>query len=249
MLREVVVERRSGDLCGTDVLSFLLEAQRNPDRTVELSDRQIEDEILTLLLAGHETTSNTLTWMWYLLSQHPEEEARLHEELDAVLGGRTPVAADLPRLVYTRMVLLETLRLYPPVWVVSRRPRNDINVGGYHIPAWSSVNIFPFLMHRDPRYFPDPCRFLPQRWLPESSLKRPRFSFFPFGGGERQCLGQGFAMMEGSLLAAAIAQRWRPRLPRNHPVEVEPLITLRPKHGMKMTLDARNETRTRQGNF
>jgi cytochrome P450 len=140
------------------------------------------------------------------------------------------------------MVLLETLRLYPPVWVVSRRPRNDLEIGGYRVPAWSSINMFPFLMHRDPRYFPDPCRFLPLRWLPESNLKRPRFSFFPFGGGERQCLGQGFAMMEGSLLAVAIAQRWRPRLPKGHQVEAEPLITLRPKHGMKMNLDARNQT-------
>jgi cytochrome P450 len=240
VLHTIIVERRSGDLSGADVLTFLLETQRCPDRTVELSDRQIEDEILALLLAGHETTSNTLTWMWYLLSQNPEVEARWHAELESVLSGRTPVAGDLPQLAYTRMVFLETLRLYPPVWILSRRPRSDFEIGGYHVPAWSSLNICSFLTHRDPRYFFNPERFQPERFAVESHTKRPRFSFFPFGGGERQCLGQGFAMMEGPLIAAAIGQRWGLRLVKGHRVETEPLITIRPKYGMKMTLQTRS---------
>jgi len=238
-IRDLIHERKSQGFKGDDVLSMLLKAQHASDGTQQLSDQQIHDEMMTLLLAGHETISNALTWMWYLLSQHGQVEARLHEELESVLGGRNPTTADLPHLQYGRMVFLETMRLYPPVWVVTRRPTEDIEIGGYHVPAWSSLNMCPFLMHRDSRYFPDPERFDPQRWLPEEVVRRPRFSYFPFGGGPHQCIGEGLAMTEGLLITATIAQKWRLRLVENHPVEVEPLITLRPKYGMKMHLERR----------
>src|SRR5262249_37168752 len=190
MLRDAIGPAGSRDLDRPDVLSTMLQTQRNPGPVGDLSDRQIEDEMLALLLAGHETTSNALTWTWYLLSEHPDAEARLHKELESVLAGRTPTAADLPRLPYTRMVLLGALRLYPPVWVISRRPTIDLEIGGYRVPAWSSVNTSPYLVQRDPRYFTDPARFQPERWLPERVLERPRYSFFPFSGGERLCMGQ-----------------------------------------------------------
>jgi cytochrome P450 len=241
-IRGLIDEHRSQGAKGEDILSMLLRAQNSPEGAEQLSDQQIHDEMMTLLLAGHETISNALTWMWYLLDRHEEVEAKLHEELQSVLGGRNPTSEDLPRLPYGRMVLLETMRLYPPVWVVTRRPTEDTEIGGYHVPAWASLNMCPFLMHRDARYFPDPERFDPERWLPEEVARRPRFSYFPFGGGPHQCIGEPLAMTEGQLITATIAQRWRLRRIDHSEVAPEPLITLRPEHPIVM----RPEKRTPQ---
>jgi cytochrome P450 len=227
--------RQTGDR--GDLLSTLLLAQEaDGDR---MSDLQVRDEAMTIFLAGHETTSNALTWTWYLLSQHTEVEARLHQELDSVLGDRLPTVADLPRLSYTERVLSESMRLYPPAWIVGRRALEDHEIGGYRVPAGSIVVASEYIVHHDPRWFPDPDRFDPDRWLPEQVALRPKYSYFPFGGGQRLCIGEPFAWMEGELLLATIAQRWKLRLVRGHRIELSPVVTLRPKHGMNMTVHAR----------
>jgi cytochrome P450 len=195
---------------------------------------------MTIFLAGHETTANALTWTWYLLSQHPAVEARLHEELDEVFAGdRVPEAEDAPRLPYTEMILAEAMRLYPPAWAIGRLSLKDEEIGGYLIPARSLVLLSPYTMHRDERYFPEPTRFDPERWTPEAREARPAYSYFPFGGGQRRCIGEGFAWMEGILLIATLARKWRMRLVPHHPVETNPVITLRPKHGMRMAVEKR----------
>ena len=234
--RMIEERRRSGKDRG-DLLSMLLIAQDEEANTGQMTDEQVRDEALTIFLAGHETTSNALTWTWYLLSQHPEVETKLHEEIDAVLGSRLqPTTDDLPRLRYTEMVLAESMRLYPPAWALGRLAINDYEVSGYVVPAGSLILMSQYVMHRDPRYFPDPTRFDPERWTPAARESRPQYSYFPFGGGPRRCIGEGFAWMEGILLIATIARHWRLRLIPDHPVELQPVITLRPKHGMRMSL-------------
>jgi cytochrome P450 len=208
----------------------------------QMTDEQVRDEALTIFLAGHETTSNALTWTWYLLSQHPEVETRLHEEIDAVLGSRLPTVDDVPRLKYTEMVLAESMRLYPPAWAIGRLTINDYEIGGYRVPARSLVLLSQYVMHRDARYYPDPARFDPERWTPEARESRPQYAYFPFGGGLRRCIGEGFAWMEGILLIATLARHWRLRLVPDHPVELHPVITLRPKHGMRMTVSRRQKS-------
>ena len=215
------------------------ETTDNPDGPVGMTDRQIHDEALTLLLAGHETTANALTWTFYLLSQHPEIEASLHAELDTVLGNRRPTAADLPNLSYTRMIFAEALRLYPPAWLMTRRNLEPFPVGDYELPARTFIIISPYLTHRDARFFPDADMFQPQRWTSLNSDNRIRSGYFPFGGGPRQCIGEGFAWMEGMLLLATIAQHWQLQLAPNHPVVPRPLVTLRPKYGMQMVANRR----------
>src|SRR6185437_14055280 len=195
---------------------------------------QVRDEALTLFLAGHETTANALTWTWYLLSQNPEAEARFHAEIDRVLGGRLPGFDDLPQLKYVEMVLSEAIRLYPPAWAVGRRNLAEYPVGGYTIPPGSVLMMSPYVVHRDPRWYPDPLKFDPARSLPEAAAVRPKFSYFPFGGGARVCIGERFAWMEGVLLLAALGQKWRLRLDPGQLVETRALITLRPKPGMRM---------------
>lgn len=236
--RLIEERRRSGEDHG-DLLSMLLLAQDEEERSGGMTDEQVRDEALTIFLAGHETTANALTWTWYLLSQHPEIEARLHEELDAVLEGRLPEFNDVAHLRYTEMVLAESMRLFPPAWAIGRLSLEDYEVGGYRLPAGSLVLLSQYVMHRDARYFPEPERFDPSRWLPEARETRPQYAYFPFGGGVRRCIGEGFAWMEGVLLLAALAQRWRLRLVPNHPVKTNPIITLRPRHGMLMTLEKR----------
>lgn len=235
----LITERKTRAIEGRDFLSMLLELQQSGEAAGALSNQQVRDEVMTVFMAGHETTAAALTWTWYLLSEHPDAEAAMHAEFDRVLGGRLPTFEDLPALCHTRMVLSEAMRLYPPVWMMCRRPLRDVEVGGYLIPALSHVYISPWLMQRDSRYFPDPERFDPQRWTPEAAATRPKFSYFPFGGGDRQCIGEGFAWMELLLVVATIAQRWRLRLAPGQRVEIEPLITLRPKHGMRMTVHKR----------
>jgi cytochrome P450 len=235
----MIDERRlSGEDKG-DLLSMLLMATDTEGDGGGMSDLQLRDEALTIFLAGHETTANALTWTWYLLSQHPQVEATLHAEIDAALNGRVPAYDDMPSLPYTRMVLAESMRLYPPAWAIGRRALEPFDARGFTIPKRSVVLMSQYIVHRDARFFPNPERFDPDRWKPEAVAQRPKFSYFPFGGGNRVCIGEQFAWMEGVLLIAALAQKWRMRLVSGHPVEVQPLITLRPRHGMRMFLEKR----------
>jgi len=233
----LIAERRANPRDTGDLLSMLLLAS-DEEGSGGMSDEQVRDEALTLFLAGHETTADALTWTWYLLSQNPEAEAAFHAELDRVLGGRLPSFEDLPQLRYTESVFAEALRLYPPAWGIGRRALEDYPVGGFLVPARSVVLMSPYVVHRDPRWFPDPLAFRPERWLAEDS-SRPKFAYFPFGGGARVCIGERFAWMEGTLLLAAIGQRWRLRLEPGHRVETHARITLRPKYGMRMIAERR----------
>ncbi len=236
--RMIEERRRSGEDRG-DLLSMLIAAQDTEGDGAGMSDQQVRDEALTLFLAGHETTANALTWTWYLLSQYPAIEARMHAEIDSVLEGRLPTVEDLPRLTYTRMVLAESLRLYPPAWIIGRRAINDYQIRDYVLPARTVLIMSQYLVHRDARWYPEPEHFDPERWTPEAQAARPKFAYFPFGGGPRLCIGEQFAWMEGTLLLATIGQRWKLRLAPGHPVVPQPLITLRPKHGMRMVLERR----------
>ncbi len=235
----MIEERRVGGKDRGDLLSMLLLAQDEEGDRSGMTDLQVRDEAMTLFLAGHETTANALTWTWYLLSQYPSVEKRLHEELDTVLGGRLPTLDDLEQLFYTRMVLTEAMRLYPPAWVVVRRARNDYEVCGYVVPAGADILMSQYIIHRDPRYYPDPFRFYPERWAPEQQASRPPFAYFPFGGGPRRCIGESFAWMEGILVIATLAAKWKMSLVPGHRVELQSSITLRPKYGMRMTLERR----------
>lgn len=232
----IIAQRRASAEDRGDLVSMLLAAQ---DEQGGMSDVQVRDEAMTLFLAGHETTANALTWTWYLLSQNPAEERRLHKELDQVLAGRTPTLDDLPHLPYTRMVLSEAMRLYPPAYAIGRQVVEPYSVRDYVIEPGATVFISQYVMHRDPRYWFDFERFDPNRWTPEAQARRPKFSYFPFSAGPRVCIGEGFAWTEGLLALATLAQRWQARLVLGQPVALEPLITLRPKHGMRMTLHRR----------
>jgi cytochrome P450 len=233
----IIEERRRSNEDRGDLLSMLLSARDEEGDGGQMTDLQVRDEVMTIFLAGHETTANALSWTWYLLSQHAEVEGKLHEEIDAVLEGRTPTVEDVPRLRYTEMVLAEAMRLYPPAWAIGRLALQDHEVGGYTIPAKALVLLSPYVTHRDERYFPEPTRFDPERWTQQAREARPQFAYFPFGGGARRCIGEGFAWMEGILLIAALAQHWRMRLVPGHRVETLPVMTLRPKHGMRMTVE------------
>jgi cytochrome P450 len=233
----IIRERRASNVDRGDFLSMLLMAQDEEGGTGSMTDSQVRDEALTIFLAGHETTATALTWTWYLLSQHPEAEAKLHAELDEVLRGRLPTFEDLPKLRYAEMVFAEAMRLYPPVWIIGRRALVDHEIDGYQIKAGDLTLHSQYLVHHDPRWFPEPDKFIPERWTPELKEARPKFSYFPFGGGTRTCIGEAFAWMEASLVIATLAQQWKPRLVQGHLVEPRALITLRPKHGMKMYLE------------
>jgi cytochrome P450 len=235
----IIEERRGSGEDRGDLLSMLLAARDEEGDGGQMSDLQVRDEVMTIFLAGHETTANALSWTWYLLSEHPDVEARLHEELDAVLGGRPPAFEDVASLRYTEMVLAESMRLYPPAWAIGRLALRDHEVGGYTIPARALVLLSPYVTQRDERYFQEPARFDPERWIPEARESRPQFAYFPFGGGPRRCIGEGFAWMEGVLLIAALAREWRMRLVPGHRVETKPVITLRPKYGIRMTVEKR----------
>ncbi|HEX5228890.1 MAG TPA: cytochrome P450 [Bryobacteraceae bacterium] len=232
----LIAERRASGADTGDLLSMLLLAQEEGD---EMTDQQVRDEAITLFLAGHETGANALTWSWYLLSQHPDVERRLHEEVDRVLGDRAPELADVPHLRYAEMILSEALRLYPPAWAIGRKAIADFSLGGYDIPAGSIFIVSPYVVQHDARWFPNPDRFDPERWTPEAREARPKFSYFPFGGGARVCIGERFAWMEGVILLAAIAQKWRFRLTPGQHVEPLPLVTLRVKNGLRMIAEPR----------
>jgi cytochrome P450 len=233
----IVQERRTSGRDTGDLLSMLLDAQDEDGS--RMTDRQLRDEVVNIFLGGYETTSLALAWTWYLLSRHPEVEAKLLAELAAVLGGRSPCVADLPELRYTERVILEALRLYPPVWGLTRVARRDCEIGGYVVPAGASVAVCPWVMHRDPRYFNDPEAFLPERWEGDLERRLPRFVYFPFSGGPRICMGKAFAMMEAVLLLATIAQQFRLTLAPGHTVTPLASLTLRPKEGVRMVLNRR----------
>jgi cytochrome P450 len=233
----LIRERRAGGVDSGDLLSMLLLA-RDEEGTGGMTDAQVRDEALTIFLAGHETTANALSWTWYLLARHPEAEAALHAELDRVLAGRLPTVEDVPALRYTEMVLAESMRLYPPAWGIGRRALAAYPLDRYTLPAGATVIMSAYVMQRDPRYYLEPERFDPERWTPEARAARPRFAYFPFGGGARVCIGEGFAWLEGILLLATLAQRWKLRLVPGHPVTPQPLITLRPRGGIWMTPEA-----------
>jgi cytochrome P450 len=243
-LAETIRKRRAESGEPADLLSMLL-AARDEDGSA-MSDEEVRDELVTLLLAGHETTAVALSWTWYLLSTHPAVEAKLHAELDAMLEGRVPSAADTARLPYTRMVLAEAMRLYPPAWMLERRALQDFPVGGFRIPRGALVYASPYLVHHDPRWYEEPERFDPDRWLTAREVKRPKFAYFPFGAGTRVCIGEQFAWMEGMLILATIAQRWRLEHDATHEVAMEPLVTLRPKFGMRMRASSRAVARPPQ---
>ena len=230
----IIRERRRSENDNGDLLSMLMSA-RDEDGS-RMTDRQLRDEVMTFLLAGHETTALSLSWAWYLLSENPEAENKLHHELARVLDGKNPSFEDLPRLCYTEAVVKESVRLYPPAWSLARTAAEDFEIGGYLVPAGSNVVMSQWIMHRDPRFFPSPEQFDPGRWFEEHTQRLPRFAYFPFGGGPRYCVGASFAMMEATLLLAAIAQRFRLRMVPGHKVVPVPSITLRPKYGIKMSL-------------
>ncbi len=232
----IIQERRASGEDKGDLLSMLLLAQDVEGDGGKMDNEQVRDEAMTLFLAGHETTANALSWTWYLLAQHPVVEAKLHQELAAVLAGRSPTIEDLPQLKYTEMVLAETMRLYPPSWILGRTAIKDYQVGGYPVPAGSTVFMSQYLMHRDRRYYPEPNRFDPERWTPEGRESRPKFAYFPFGGGPRMCIGETFAWMEGKLLLATLAQQWTMQLEPGQQIGLQPLVTLRPKPGIRMKL-------------
>jgi len=222
-----------------DLLAMLMNA-RDDETGQGMSDQQLRDELMTMLIAGHETVASALAWTWYLLSAAPEAEARLHAEVDRVLGGRIPTAQDLPELSYAALIFDEALRLYPPAWIITRKALADDEIGGYRIPAGALVVASPYVTQRDARFWENPDAFDPQRFSAERSQGRPRFAYYPFGGGPRLCIGAGFAAVEAGLIIAAVAQRYSLRLASGHPVGVEPSVTLRPKHGLLMTLAPRN---------
>ncbi len=239
VIYEIIRRRRASHTMSGDLLSVLLQAQ--DDEGLGMTDRQLHDEIMTLFLAGHETTANALSWTWFLLGQHPEVEEKLVEELQRVLGGRAPTASALPRLTYTEMVLREAMRLYPPVWVIGRRALAPFRMGNYELPAETNVVMSQLITHRDAKYFPEPERFDPDRWRPNDprNLSLPRFAYFPFGGGPRVCIGAGFSMMEAVLLLATIAQKFKLTLVPGQTIEKLPSVTLRPKSGIRVVLHRR----------
>jgi cytochrome P450 len=240
-LNEIVMpiieaRRQSGEDKG-DLLSMLLLAK--DDNGEGMTDEQVRNEALTLVLAGHETTANALTWTLYLLSQNPDVEARLHDEIDRVLDGRLPTLDDLKYLPYTEMVLKEGMRVYPPVWSIGRQTDEDTELDGYPIPRKSLALIPMWAVQRNEEYYPDPERFDPERFSPENEAKLHKYAYLPFGGGPRICIGNSFAMMEARLILASIMQRYHLSLVPGQQIEPEPLLTLRPKNGIKMRLHAR----------
>lgn len=233
----IIEERRTSGVDQGDLLSMLLAA--HDEDGSQMTDRQLRDEVMTLFLAGHETTALTLSWAWYLIASNPEVEQKFHQELDQVLGGRAPTAEDLTRLKYTEMIAKESMRLYPPAYGVGREALEDCEIGGFRIPRGSQVFMFQWVTQRDPRFFPEPDEFKPERWTDDFVNALPRYAYFPFGGGPRICIGNYFAMMEVVLLMATIGQRFRFSLVQDQPVDLFPAMSLRPKEGIKVLVEAR----------
>lgn len=231
----IINQRRTSGEDPGDLLSMLMQA-RDEDDGSQMSDKQLRDEVATLMLAGHETTANALSWTWILLSGHPEVQTKLQEELKAVLDGRSPTMEDLPKLRYTNMVVKESMRFYPPVALLGREAAKDCEIGGYHVPEGCLIMISQWVMHRNPRYFEDPEVFKPERWANDLEKQLPRGVYIPFGDGPRICIGKGFALMEAVLLLATISQRFQLTVEPDFPIVPQPSITLRPEHGVKVQL-------------
>ncbi len=238
MVYGLIENRRKSGRDSGDLIYLLLNAK--DEGGTQMTEQQIRDEVLILFTAGHETTANALTWTWYLLSENPAVEAKLHAEVDKLIPeDSVPDARDMPKLEYTNKVLTESMRLYPPAWILPRKVVKDCNIGGYFIPADANVVLSQYVNHHDPRYFVDPEKFEPERWSPEMKKRLPKFAYFPFGGGPRSCIGEPFAWMEGVLILADVSRKWRLHHVEDHKVEMLPMITLRPKYGMKMQLHER----------
>jgi len=235
IIRSIVVRRRPQTAASDeDLLSLMLHARDEEGGGEGMDDRQIRDQVMTLLLAGHETTAMALSWAWYLLDRHPRIAERLRAEISAALGDRDPTIDDLPHLGYVRRVFEETMRLYPPAWIMTRTARETDEIGGYRVPRGTIVTLSPYLTHRAPELWPEPERFDPDRFTADQSEQRPRFAYFPFAGGPRQCIGSEFAMTEATLALATIARRYRLELAAGRKVVARPLITLRPRGGLPM---------------
>ena len=238
----LIEQRRQSGAYGDDLLSMLLQARdedaASPADAV-MTDAQLRDEVITLFVAGYETTATALTWTWYLLGAHPEIQTRLHQELDDTLAGRPATLDDLPSLPYTDQVVTEAMRLYPPIWTTGRMAFQDFDLGGWRIPAGAMLAAPQLVVHRDPRWYDDPEQFRPDRWTPQFRESLPRFAYFPFGGGPRVCIGEGFAAMEARLLLASIAQNWQMTHDPQHQIRLLPRISLRSKDGMPMYLQRR----------
>jgi cytochrome P450 len=237
-VEHVIAARRHRPSANADLLSMLMSA-RDEDTGETMTDEQLRVEVMTFLLAGQETTSLALTWIWYLLSQHPAAQRRLEDEIDDAVADRPPEYADLARLPFTRMVIDEAMRLYPPAWGFSREAIGDDEVGGFRVPRGWLVFVIPYVLHRLPAFWENPEAFDPERFSPERSAERPKFIYLPFGAGPRQCIGNQFALIEAQLIVATLAQRYRLRLVPGHRVDAWPLITLRPRFGMPMTIERR----------
>ncbi len=247
----MIAERRASNEDRGDLLSMLMAARDEGETPADaghkpsapqtgMSDRQLRDEVITIFLAGYETIANALTWTWYLLSENPAAAERMHREIDEVLQGRMPTLEDVPRLRYTEMVFAESMRLYPPAWAMGRQSTQIIELGPYRLPAGTYFFFSQYILQRSEEFYPDPLRFDPERFTPEQKAARPRFAYFPFGGGSRQCIGEAFAWMEGVLILATLAQRWNFRMVPGQRVDVQPKITLRPKYPMHMVAEERD---------
>lgn len=234
---KMIDERRRSKVDNGDLISLLLNSQ--DEKCEGMSDKQVRDEALTLFLTAFDTTSTALTWTWYLLSQNPEVEAELHEELDRVLRGRLPTVEDLAQLKFTRMVLGEAMRIYPPSYVVPRQTVKDFQIDKYILPRGTIILMSPYLIHHDPRFHPDPEKFDPHAWDKHSRSQNSKYEYFPFSRGSRSCIGEPLAWMQGTMVLAAVAQSWRIKLVPGHPVELMPLINLRARYGMMMTFNSR----------
>ncbi|MFM7201072.1 MAG: cytochrome P450 [Myxococcota bacterium] len=238
LIERMIAKRRAEGDRG-DILSMLVFARDAEGDGAAMSDSLLHDEAVTLLIAGHETTGSTLAWVWWLLAQNPRVEAKLHEELDRVLGGRTPTMEDVPKLKYVEWVFAEALRLYPAAMALVRQAVKPVELGGYQLPAGAIVMASAWCTHRDPRWWEAPLEFRPERWAPEVKATRPRFAYYPFGGGARVCMGEAFAWMEATLVISMLAQQWRAEPLPGFVAEPETLFTLRVKGGLPMTLHRR----------
>jgi cytochrome P450 len=246
----MIAERRASNEDRGDLLSMLMAARDEGDGTPDagrktstlqtgMSDRQLRDEVITIFLAGYETVANALTWTWYLLSENPAAAKRMSQEIDESLQGRLPTLEDLPRLRYTEMVFAESMRLYPPAWAMGRQSTQIVELGPYRLPAGAYFFFSQYILQRSEQFYPEPLRFDPERFTPERKAVRPRFAYFPFGGGSRQCIGEAFAWMEGVLILATLEQRWSFHMVPGQVVDVQPKITLRPKYPMMMVAKER----------
>jgi len=237
IIYRIIAQKRAEASDTGDLLSMLLAVQDEDGS--RMTDKQLRDETITLFLAGHEATANALSWTIWLLAQNPAAEKKFFEELAGVLNGRAPNVEDMPKLTYTANILTESMRLYPPAWGMARLVKEEVEVAGYKLAPGAGVACAQWVVHRDARWFEEPKRFLPERWEGDLTKRLPRFAYFPFGGGPRQCIGNSFALMEATLILATIAQKFRFKLVEGHPVKPLASITLRPQHGIRATLEAR----------